>query len=67
MHCLRYVCLTGLVDAPHQWSLFQCSDQENGQMKASHLGDAMRSAGMNPTNSEVRFGSDFDKERKKTG
>ena len=37
-------------------------DQEGGKMKASHLGDAMRSAGMNPTNAEARFGSKRQKE-----
>lgn len=36
---------------------FRCADQESGKVKASHLGDAMRSAGMNPTNAEVQFGS----------
>mmetsp|Transcript_80665 Transcript_80665/g.127444 ORF Transcript_80665/g.127444 Transcript_80665/m.127444 type:complete len:216 (-) Transcript_80665:58-705(-) len=40
--------------ADNAWlsQIFQ-SYQEGGKMKASHLGDAMRSAGMNPTNAEV--------------
>lgn len=57
-----------LVGAP--WTRidpFRCADQESGKMKTSHLGDAMRSAGMNPTNAEVQFGSTLASKNLKKG